>query len=94
MTNENKNIFLLSSVFSPTPAYFGQYFLLKFRNNTMHIYRNHNNENQKGINYTTQIDRLAFKNSIIYWDFTGGLKSFVSVHKDYNPCLMSPNRAG
>ena len=27
MTNENKNIFfLLSSVFSPTPAYFGQYF--------------------------------------------------------------------
>ena len=27
MTNENKSIFLLSSVFSPTPAYFGQYFL-------------------------------------------------------------------
>ena len=26
MTNENKNIFLLSSAFSPTPAYFGQYF--------------------------------------------------------------------
>ena len=47
----------------------------------MHMYRNHKIENQKGVKeYISQIDCLEFKNSIIYWDFTGRLKSFVSVH--------------